>query len=193
MTRLSTLRATNVEPGPDGASADVSASEGVAGELLREHLAFIFRSLKRLGVAPAAVDDAVQDVFVVALRRESEFRGQSSFRTWLFGIAQNVARAYERKRQRALAFDALDDAQRSGGPSPLEQVTSTEALRFVDEFLRRLSDDKRAAFIMADLEQIPVPEIARALGVNMNTIYSRLRVARREFKGLMQERFKDEP
>jgi len=171
----------------------VGPNEGVADELLREHLAFIFRSLRRFGVAQGLFDDAVQDVFVVALRRGVEFRGQSSYRTWLFGIAHNVAREYERKRRRALTFDVLDDAQRAAGPSPLDQVTSTEALRFVDEFLRQLSDEKRAVFIMADLEQIPVPEIARALGANLNTIYSRLRVSRQEFKTLMQQRFKDEP
>jgi RNA polymerase sigma-70 factor (ECF subfamily) len=114
-------------------------------------------------------------------------------RTWLFGIAHNVAREQQRKHRRSLDFEPIEDTHLAPGPSPLDQVTSGEALTFVDAFLRSLDDDKRAVFVMADLEQMRAPEIAEVLGVNLNTVYSRLRAAREAFQVRIQQRFPGMP
>jgi len=151
-----------------------------------EHFEFVWRSLRRLGVWPAELDDAAQDVFIVFLRRQAEFQGQSSYRTWLFGIASNVAHEYRRKRQRAERMAPVSDSYEQPGVSPLERATNAQALRFVDRFLTTLDEDKRNVFILAELEQMSAPEIASALSVKLNTVYSRLRVARPAFFDMLQ-------
>jgi len=116
-------------------------------QLYAEHFDFVWRTLRRLGVRAENLDDAAQDVFIVMLRRQSEFRGQSSWRTWLFGIANNVTHEYRRKQERAAQIKPVTDDYRSESPSPLEQASSTEALRLVDGFLESLDENKRHVFI----------------------------------------------
>jgi RNA polymerase sigma-70 factor (ECF subfamily) len=161
--------------------------------LYAQYFDFVWRSLRRLGVPLSELDDAAQDVFIVLLRRRDEFRGHSSHRTWLFGIANNVAHEYRRKRQRAALDSPLSDDQRAERPSPLEQASSNEALRLLDDFLATLDDDKRAVFVSAELEQMSAPEIASALGVKLNTVYSRLRAARQAFFALLGQHAEGEP
>jgi RNA polymerase sigma-70 factor (ECF subfamily) len=159
----------------------------------KEHFAFVWRSLRRLGVPLQALDDAAQDVFIVALRRRSEFGGRSSYRTWLFGIAANVAREQRRRGRRAEALEPIDDALRSPQASPLDRATDAEAVRFIEAFLSTLDDAKREVFILAELEQMPAPEIADAVGANLNTVYSRLRAARAVFAALLEAQQAGEP
>ncbi len=78
---------------------------------------------------------------------------------------------------RSVDPDTLVD--RAAGPQ--EAAAKAEAGRVVDRFLDELDDDKRAVFVLADLEQMTVPEIAVALQAPLNTVYSRLRLARQEF------------
>ncbi len=162
----------------------------------KEHFAFVWRSLARLGVPAAALDDATQDVFIVALRRASEFGQRSSYRTWLFGIAANVAREQRRGAQRAQQHEPLEEAlssRASGAPNPLEQASNAQALRFVEGFLATLEDAQREVFILAELEQMPSPEIAEAVGAKLNTVYSRLRLAREAFARMVAQRFHNKP
>jgi RNA polymerase sigma-70 factor (ECF subfamily) len=149
--------------------------------LYAEHFDFVWRSLRRLGVKAEDLDDAAQDVFIVFLRRRAEFRGQSSQRTWLFGIATNVTHEYRRKQQRAERAAPVTDERQVHSPSPFEQASSSEELRRVDAFLASLDENQRAVFILAELEQMSAPEIAAALNVKLNTVYSRLRLARQAF------------
>jgi RNA polymerase sigma-70 factor (ECF subfamily) len=180
-----------------GPRLDVEDAEGglPAGfdALYDEHFAFVWRSLKRLGVPVEALDDAVQDVFMVALRRRADFRGQSSERTWLFGIAHNVAHEQRRKQRRASVHEDLDEELSAPHPSPLDALTTAEALRFVRSFLETLDEERRAVFVMMELEQMPAPEVARALGVNLNTVYSRRRAARLEFLRRVERHFRRNP
>jgi RNA polymerase sigma-70 factor (ECF subfamily) len=159
----------------------------------KEHFAFVWRSLRRLGVPEAALDDAAQDVFIVALRRRAEFRGRSSYRTWLFGIAANIAREQRRSGRRAAVLEPIDDTLQSPQSSPLEQATDAEAVRFVEAFLTTLDDAKREVFILAELEQMPAPEIADAVGAKLNTVYSRLRAAREAFALLLEQQAAGQP
>jgi RNA polymerase sigma-70 factor, ECF subfamily len=175
---------------PDCSEADAPATrEGELPDglerLYSEHFDFVWRSLRRLGIGSGHLDDAVQDVFIVSLRRRRDFRGHSSDRTWLFGIATNVAHEYRRKARRAAHTTPVTDEYTAGGPSPLEQASSTQALRLVDNLLALLDEPKRHVFILAELEQMSAPEIASALGIKLNTVYSRLRAARQDFFALL--------
>jgi RNA polymerase sigma-70 factor, ECF subfamily len=152
-----------------------------------EHAEFVWCSLRRLGVAPASVDDALQDVFVVVHRRLREFEGRSSLRTWLFGIVLGIARNYRRSARRrapegALAAEATDDLPSPDARGPEGRAEDAEAVRALYSLLDQLDEDKREVFVLADIEEMTAPEIAAALSLNVNTVYARIRAARLAFE-----------
>jgi RNA polymerase sigma-70 factor (ECF subfamily) len=156
--------------------------------LYEDYFNFVWRSVARLGVEPAAVEDAAQDVFVIAHRRLGEFEGRSSIKTWLFAIALRVAHDYRRaaRRRRGHGVVTQDDAETANvadpnAATPLESALRAAAARRLHGILAELDEPLRAVFILAELEEIPAPEIAEALGANLNTVYTRLRAARRQF------------
>jgi RNA polymerase sigma-70 factor (ECF subfamily) len=150
--------------------------------LYRPHFDFVFRSIRRLGVAEAQIDDAVQDVFLVVLRRLSDYRPETNPRTWLFSIASRIAANHRRSHQRRHAGRSpLSEEHAEGSDGPFEHAARADAARLLQRFLDGLSDDKRDLFIMAELEEMSGPDIAVALGVNVNTVYSRVRGLRQEF------------
>ncbi len=149
-----------------------------------EHFDFVWLSLRRLGVAPALLDDAAQDVFVVVHRRLHEFEYRAELKTWLFAIALRTARQYHRKNQAAPA-DVLEQLP-SAGPTPHDALAQVEALRVMDAILARMDEERRVLFIMVELEQIAVPEAAQVLGLKLNTAYSRLRLAREDFNAMVK-------
>ncbi|MFO0615691.1 MAG: sigma-70 family RNA polymerase sigma factor [Polyangiaceae bacterium] len=151
-------------------------------EVYEQCLDYVWRSVRTLGVRDPQLDDAVQDVFVVVHRRLGEFEARSSIKTWVFGIAVRVARDYRRREQRkgglgVLDFDVLDQR-----PGPDAQVETSQALGRLAKVLDALDEDKREVFVLAEVEQLTSPEIAELLGIKLNTVYSRLRAARREFE-----------
>jgi RNA polymerase sigma-70 factor (ECF subfamily) len=165
-------------------SAEGGESEALpAFEVLYEqHFDFMWRSLRRLGVPDAQLDDAVQDVFLVVHRRLGEFEGRSTVKTWLFGIALRVASVHRRAAARR-PTEPLPEEPSDLGAQPLADALTeaAEAARLLHRLLDCLDEDRRAVFVLAELEQMTAPEISTALGVNLNTVYSRLRLARRDF------------
>jgi RNA polymerase sigma-70 factor (ECF subfamily) len=156
-------------------------------EIYESYFDFVWRSLRRLGVHPAALDDAVQEVFLVVHRRLSEFEGRSSLKTWLFGISMHVAQRLARTLARHPA-DELPDVlfDRPTTATPQDEAARNEAIILLYAILDELDPDKRAVFVMAELEQLTAPEIAEALGAPLNTVYSRLRAARRAFEASLK-------
>lgn len=152
-------------------------------DIYEDYFHFVWRTVRRLGVAERSLDDAVQDVFVVVHRRLHEFEGRSSLKSWIFGIARRVARDHRRRASRKDRGESLPDEVLADtrAPSPLESVSRAQAVRVLHALLDKLDDDKREVFVLAEIEQMTVPAIAEALGVNVNTVYSRLRAARRAF------------
>lgn len=146
--------------------------------LYSEHFDFVWRSLRRLGVDASLVEDAAQDTFVVVHRRFADLRPDASRKAFLFGIALRVAHDYRRRARRKSA-ESLDlEASPCKKLGPFEQTANAEAARLVERFLETLDEDKRAVFCLSDLEDMSAPEISEALGVKLNTVYSRLRAAR---------------
>jgi RNA polymerase sigma-70 factor (ECF subfamily) len=146
------------------------------------HVDFVWRTLWRLGVPQESLQDAVQDVFLVVHRRRADFNGRSTVRTWIFGIVLRVAKDYRRALRRKRPTTPLDDELPDGAADPGTRTERNEGLRVLARVLDQLDDDKRTVFVMSELEQMSVPEMAEALGANPNTIYSRLRTARDEFE-----------
>lgn len=147
-----------------------------------DYFSFVWRSLLRLGVSQANVDDAVQDVFLVVHRRLSAFEGRSSLKTWIFCVAQRVAMNYRRRERRAEALTPVPATLLDARSGPEQRAETARAAAFLNSFLAGLDDGKRAVFILMELEQLTAPETAAALAVNVNTVYSRLRAVRVAFR-----------
>jgi RNA polymerase sigma-70 factor, ECF subfamily len=150
-------------------------------DLYRDHFAFVWRTLRRLGVAPATLDDAVQDVFIVVHRRLADFQRGAAPKPWLFGIALRVAHQYRRSHWRQTQSRSLaEELHGAEQLDPYQAALHAESADTVQRFLAALDEDKRNVFILADLEQMSGQEIAQALNVNLNTVYARLRAARKQ-------------
>ncbi len=150
------------------AAADDSRSARAFVPVYRAHFGFVWRILRRLGVAPEQLDDAAQEVFLVLHGRLAGLGAEVSLRSFLFGTARRLA---------------VVEGDR-GGERPGEQA---EAADFVQRFLAGLDTDRRLVFVLAELEGLTAPEIAEALEVKLNTVYSRLRTARAEFERAVAE------
>jgi RNA polymerase sigma-70 factor (ECF subfamily) len=156
-------------------------------EIYAQHADFVFRNLRRLGVIESAIDDAVQDVFLVVHRRLGDFEARAQVTTWLFGIVLRVAQSYRRSamRRRARLSDTpasdVEQVPVSTAESPIELLERREASTLLHRLLDELDDDKRAMLVCVELEQMTVPEAAESLGLNLNTAYGRLRAARATF------------
>jgi RNA polymerase sigma-70 factor (ECF subfamily) len=158
-----------------------------------EYFAFVWRSARRLGVPEASLDDVVQDVFVTVYRRLPDFEGRSQLKTWIFGILRHtisdLRRGQRRKPTSALDQEPADLRE----ASPQDAAARAEGVKLLHEALASLPDDQREVFVLAELEQLSSPEIAAALDVNLNTVYSRLRSARQEFEAALKRlRSRDE-
>lgn len=144
--------------------------------IYREHFEFVWCVLRRLGVDDADIDDATQDVFVIAHRRLAQFEGRAAVRTWLYSIAIRVAANRRRKHARR---DALLVRLPRATPDDLEELAARgQARAILEALLDRLDEHKRAVFVLAELEEMTVPAIAEIVGENPRTVYSRLRAAR---------------
>jgi RNA polymerase sigma-70 factor (ECF subfamily) len=148
------------------------------------HVAFVWRIVRALGVPEAALDDAVQDVFVVVHRRLAEFEGRAAITTWLFAIARRVASAQRRKVDRSEPLAA----EPAGRADTFASVSRAEAAAIVAAILETIDEDQRVVFALVELEQLSVPEVARMLDVKLNTAYSRLRLARKAFEAALARR-----
>jgi RNA polymerase sigma-70 factor (ECF subfamily) len=202
------IRALRVAPvAGDGSAAGTDASTGTGASaaqgttddsprddgfaaIYKDYFPFVWRCLRALGVAGAALDDAAQEVFVVVHRRLPEFRGESSLRTWLYAIVRNIAANQRRGAQRGALQAELDPQLPSRAPDPCEHAQDREAADFVQGFLATLDDKKRDVFVLALLEQLAVPEVAETLGIPLNTAYTRLRSVRIELRRALAEREK---
>lgn len=164
---------------PLGVPADAATptSERRLAGIYAEHHAFVWRSLARLGVDAARLDDAVHDVFMVVARRLAEYEGRATMRTWLFAIAMRVAQS---ERRDAAREQRGRDRLRDVGHASHAPHDGADAARTLHELLEHLDDDKRAVFIMAELEGMTAPEIAMATATKVATVYSRLRLAREQ-------------
>lgn len=150
-----------------------AAVEPIA-RLFSEYGDFVFRTLQYLGVPSAVLDDALQDVFITAHRRWDAFEGRSSPRTWLYGIARRVAFRYRRKHRNRQARFVLTEEPTEGVERPFDRA---HARRSVSALLEGLDTDKRAAFVLVEVEGFTAAEAAELLRVPLGTVYSRVRAA----------------
>jgi RNA polymerase sigma-70 factor (ECF subfamily) len=179
-----TAPAAVVVAAPADPVAPVEAAPALTlAEIYDQHAAMVWRALRALGVPDDRMDDAVQDVFVVVHRRLAEFEARSALTTWLYGIARRVASDHRRRDARAQSRqDEISDQLEAPGGTPFEHAERHQAARLLGEILAELDDDRREVFVLIELEQLSAPDAAQVLGVPLNTVYSRLRIARQRFE-----------
>jgi RNA polymerase sigma-70 factor (ECF subfamily) len=152
-------------------------------EIHDAYFGFVWRYCANRRVPPMAIDDVVQEVFVVVHNRLASFEGRSSLKTWLAGIAHNVVRGYVRKPGNRTGTDYLDDEVQLLAPgwNPAEALERKAAIELLHQLLDKMSDVQREVFILNEIEQLSSVDIAEVLGVNENTVRTRLLAARKAF------------
>ena len=172
----------------DRAADDAARHAERFTELYERQFDFVWRTVRLLGTAPENTDDAVQDVFLVAHRRLADFEARASARTWLFAIALRVVSDHRRSRKRRLRLlERVRDVEPVSGESPLSAAVTAQTRQQLMAALDSLPEEQRVVFALTELEEMSAPEIAAALQVNLNTVYTRLRSARRHVLHKLRE------
>lgn len=154
--------------------------------MVRQHGAYIGRSLRYLGVAESDLDDAAQEVFLVVHRRLDSFEERSTLRTWLYGICVKVAAA--QRRRAARREDPVEQVpERPVLPEQHAALERTEARRRLSQVLNQLDEDKRAVFVLFEIERLPMKDVASALSIPLQTAYYRHQAARKRVLSAFQE------
>ena len=157
--------------------------------IYEEHARFVWLTLQRFGVRSADVADVAHDVFVVVHKRIDTFDNTSRMTTWLFGICLRVAANYRRRQRRTLSEGALrahanDDIVQM----PVDEVLARrQASADAERVLAKLSLEKRAVFVMFEIENLSCQEIADLMGIPIGTVYSRLYGARAQIERIVSE------
>jgi RNA polymerase sigma-70 factor (ECF subfamily) len=170
--------ATGSEPGPAEEMPPFSV-------VYSKYFNFVWSCTRRLGVYSESMDDVVQEVFIVIHSRLKTVERRDALRSWIYGVVRRTVSSHRRAlrvREGAvedpLAYEGLGSFQ----PSPLDLALQTDEVRLLASLLGEIDEAKREVFVLAELEEMTVPEIAQAIGIPVNTAYSRLRAARLDFE-----------
>ena len=158
-------------------------------DLFREHAAYVAESLRRLGVAPADSEDMTHEVFLAVHRRFSTYDGTRSAKPWLFAFAIRIASNYRHRssfRNEVLGASGNDPDIADSRPDVLAKLEQEAARQQVHDALSALPFERRAVFIMYELDQRSMNEIAKDLAIPLATAYSRLRIGREEFEAAVR-------
>jgi len=168
-------------------------------QIYERHADFVWRTLRRLGVAEAEARDATHDVFLIVHAKLGCFEGRSSLSTWLFAICRSVAKDFRKRERRGAqlstdgeAADEIDLRADVGRTAEHHQQ-----LIELERILGKLPSEQRNVFILFEIEKLTGEELAEVLNIPLGTVYSRLQLARKLFKeelerSLARERFGSE-
>lgn len=189
--RTSAAGATVTDLGPvSGAPARVSAVDSFP-DIYRRYFDFVWNSARSLGVGRDTIDDVVQEVFIVIHARLHTLREPKALRSWIYGIVRRTALAHLRaqRNRNAPVVDFTDDIAHAAMSTPSDVTDQSEQAKLLWRLLEKLDDSKREVFVMAELAEMTIPEIAQALDIPLGTASTRLRAARKSFEAALA-RFK---
>lgn len=174
-------RTAEAEPverlGVEGAPAPVDAE--AFARLFASEAPKVWRLLRRLGVLEADLEDLCQEVFLVVYQRWHEFRGEAAASTWVYGIALRKGIGHRRlKRVQAARISLPEDAAPAVAPEQARALEDAERQRILHAALEKLDDAQRDVFVLYELEELPMREIATLLDAPLHTAYGRLYAAR---------------
>jgi RNA polymerase sigma-70 factor (ECF subfamily) len=185
-----TVQVTQVldRPLPEGQASSEARSAGADGravqaaasfrEVFSRYAPYVLGLVRRLGVRDAEVEDVAQEVFIVVHRQLPQFEGRSSVKTWLCGITLRTVANHRRKvmRRREASFEASGELQIEADQATLlERRDDASTLQHA---LDRLSPKLREVFVLYEIEELPMADVARSLGCPRFTAYTRLHAAR---------------
>lgn len=150
--------------------------------VVREHYAFVWRLLRRLGLGQGDADDAAQQVFLSAQGKLHEVEPERE-RAFLYGVALHVGARMRRSlgRRREEPLEAAGE-RAAREPNAEQLLEKREARALLDRILDEMPEDLRVVFVLFELEELSTPEIAELLGLPVGTAASRLRRAREDFE-----------
>ena len=151
-------------------------------QIYERHADFVWRTLRRLGVADAEARDATHDVFLVVHAQLARFEGRSSLNTWLFTICRSVARDFRRRERRGSQLRKELDDEIDLRADVGRAVEHHQQLAELERILGTLSSEQRNVFILFEIENLTGEELAEVLRIPLGTVYSRLQLARKAFR-----------
>lgn len=154
-------------------------------QIFQDFAPYVLRVLPRLGVRSADLDDVAQDVFVVVHRALPGFEGRSSVKTWVYGICIRVACNYRERAHRRYEALTANDSEQPDARTPMRELEAKRELVVLDAALSALPDTQRAVFVLHEVEQLSVQEIAAAMGCSRFTTYARLYAARKSVRAAL--------
>ena len=185
--------ATPVPPAEGGIGPAFDRHESGVPEfsaVYRQYFEFVWACTRRFGVSEHELDDVVQEIFIVIHGRLATIEKPESLRSWIYGVVRRTASTHRRsKRSKAVSDNMLafeSPIQYPAAPSPQDLAEQSAQVRLLWQLLEKLSPNKREVFVLAELDEMTVPEIATALELPVNTVYSRLRHARLELDEALQ-------
>jgi RNA polymerase sigma-70 factor (ECF subfamily) len=151
-------------------------------ELFEAHAPYVWNTFRRLGVPLSDLEDLTHDLFLEVQRHLGDHDRARPMRPWLFGFAFRIASAHRRRAFRHRETQAQDpDETPDSSALPDVLLEAGEDRQLVLRALEAIELDRRAVFVLYEIDGEPMSEIALALGIPVNTAYSRLRLARGEF------------
>lgn len=163
------------------ASVNPRGSELRFEAVFAEFAPYVLRVMPRLGVGTADVDDVAQEVFMAVHKGLADFEGRSRLRTWIYGICLRVAGNYRRRAHRRREVRGLD-IEETFAPVQGETLERTRSRKLLMSALEGLSERKREVFVLYEIEELSMAEVAQAVDCPLFTAYARLYAARREMK-----------
>ena len=167
-------------PGADAPGSHFRSARPTAQQVFEAHATYAWRALRYCGVAQADLQDACQEVFLVVHRRLPEFENRSSMRTWVYGICLRVAAQYRRRAHRRHEELMPEPPETAVLPTQSTDIEGRQAQALLQNVLDALDSAKREVFVLYEIEQLPMEEVALVVGCPLRTAYSRLEAARKQ-------------
>jgi len=165
-------------------------------QAFRDHVDFAWRVLQRHGVRGSELEDTCQEVFLTLHRTLPRFEGRASLRTFIYAICRRVAANHRRlavhRHEVATGHAAEPDAARPdlfappGDGEAFERLATKQSLALLEMLLARLPPEQRECFVLYEIDELSMREVAEAVGCPQSTCFSRLYAARRELAAELQ-------
>lgn len=189
MSRESPLGGPMARDNHLGSAGRCARAKGVSerdlrvAELFRREAEFVWRVVRRLGVPDSEAEDVVQEIFLVVAQRLISYEERGTMRAWLVAITRQVVQHAHRSRFRhERKLQAIPSHPPAPPEDPHQRLESNQAVRLVQQFLSEIEPNQALIFYLSEVEDMSSVEIAASLDVNVNTVYSRLRQARKSFE-----------
>jgi RNA polymerase sigma-70 factor (ECF subfamily) len=170
-----------LEPvGPEAAPATVPPFQAVYAR----YFDFVWASARRLGVDSSAIDDVVQEILIAIHGNLHTLHRHDALKSWGYSVTRRTLSNHHRaeRARGGKTTTVVDDQLESHQPTPYEVTQKNSELLLLANLLAELDEPKRELFVLVEIEEMTVPEVADALDIPVNTAYSRLRAARLAFE-----------